>query len=85
MAKKKQPINKVKNENTFQHPEPVKVGASRKIAQPVIPTGDRRHIAAVREGAVSGEIFCRNAARRRDLGLPRLPTPEIDFVAELRS
>jgi hypothetical protein len=87
MARKKKAANKAKNEDTFQHPEPVKVGSSKKIAQPVIPTEDRRHIAAVREGRISGEEFCRNAARRRELGLRPLPAVESDisFVEELRS
>jgi hypothetical protein len=34
------------------------------------PTGNRRHITAIREGKVSGEIFCQDPKRREQLGLP---------------
>jgi len=52
----------------------------------IIPTGNRRHMTAIREGKVSGEIFCRDARRRRELGLPVIPVPEdYDFIGELRS
>ena len=34
------------------------------------PTGQRRHITAIREGKISGEVFCRDPERRAELGLP---------------
>jgi hypothetical protein len=79
--------NKAKNEKTFQHPEQVKVKQSQAISNPVIPTADRRHITAVREGTISGEAFCRDAKRRRELGLHSLPVVEDDFsfLENLRS
>jgi hypothetical protein len=75
-----------KNQDTIRHPEPVKISQqSSRIGVQAIPTGEVRHITAVRLGKVSGEIFCRDASRRRELGLPRLPDPETDFIEELRA
>ena len=33
------------------------------------PTGNRRHTTAIREGKISGEVFCRDPQRRAELGL----------------
>lgn len=49
---------------------------SAKLRNPVIPTGDVRHVAKVRTGKQSSEIFCKNDKRRAELGLPPLPKPE---------
>lgn len=34
------------------------------------PTEDRRHVAKIRFGKVSAEVFCKDPKRREELGLP---------------
>lgn len=51
----------------------------------MIPTGDVRHVAKIREGKQSSEIYCRNPKRRKELGLPPLPNPDEIFVENLRA
>lgn len=50
-----------------------------------VPTDDRRHVAKIREGKQSSEIYCRNPKRRQELGLPPLPNPDEIFVEDLRA
>lgn len=35
-----------------------------------VPTDDYRHLAKVRDGSISAEVFCRDPDRRHELGLP---------------
>lgn len=51
-------------------------GSISKNPDPVIPTGDRRHVAKIREGAQSSEIYCRDDERRAELGLLPMPKPD---------
>jgi len=48
------------------------------------PTGDPRHISHIRDGKVSAEINCRDNKRRRELGLPPIPTEEDAWIDEIR-
>jgi hypothetical protein len=36
------------------------------------PTGDRRHFSTIREGKISGETFCKDNDRRKELGLDEI-------------
>lgn len=48
------------------------------------PTGDIRHIAKIRHGKQSAEVFCRNPKRREELGLPVIKYTDDQFVEDLR-
>jgi len=75
MAKKR---TQEKRNEAASIPDPsYKIRESEPIT---IPTGDSRHIGKIREGKISGEVFCRDPDRRRDIGLPALPTPEPDYT-----
>jgi hypothetical protein len=63
---------------------PAKILTSSKEPAPQIPTYDKRHTTAIRFGRISGEIFCRDPKRRRELGYDPAPTFESDFIEELR-
>jgi hypothetical protein len=41
-----------------------------------IPTGQKRHTTAIREGKISSEVFCHNPKRREELGLPMIVVEE---------
>jgi hypothetical protein len=43
---------------------------SKLTAAILTPTQDRRHISKIRFGKISAEVFCRDAKRRKELGLP---------------
>lgn len=64
---------------------PAKILSSTKLESPAIPTGNPRHLTKVRLGRFSAESFCRDPKRRKELGLPPLPTFESDFIEELRA
>lgn len=64
---------------------PAKILSSTKLDTPAIPTGNSRHLTKVRLGRFSAEQFCRNPERRRELGLPPIPTMESDLIEELRA
>jgi hypothetical protein len=81
MAKKKGNVNSWQDSSESLKPK----AEPTKMHNPVIPTGDRRHVAAVREGRQSSEIYCRNAERRKELGLPPLPDPDSFFIEEIRA
>lgn len=54
-------------------PDPVAAGVGgRRII--IVPAADEpdayRFMSKIREGRMSGEVFCRNPERRRELGLP---------------
>ena len=57
---------------------------SKLHAQISSPTGDRRHTAKVRDGKMSGEVFCKNEKRRIELGLPIFRYSDDDYVEDLR-
>jgi hypothetical protein len=44
-----------------------------------VPTGNRRHTTAIREGKISGEVFCRDPERRNELGLPPIIVDEVIY------
>lgn len=64
--------------------QPSKILTSSKEPAPQIPTYSVRHTTAIRFGRISGEIFCRDPKRRKELGLDPVPTFESDFIEVLR-
>lgn len=47
------------------------VGGRRQIIVPAVNEPDAyRFTSKIRDGAISGEVFCRKPDRRRELGLP---------------
>jgi hypothetical protein len=63
--------------------QPSKILTSTKEPAPMIPTHDKRHVTSIRLGKISGEVFCKNPTRRKELGLDPLPLDS--FISELRA
>ena len=49
------------------------------------PTGNVRHLGKIREGKISGEVFCRDPERRFELGLPSIEVDPWIVIEELGS
>ena len=49
------------------------------------PTGNVRHLGKIREGKISGEVFCRDPERRFELGLPSVEVDPWIVIDELGS
>ena len=83
MARKKADLGAA-NKTSLDPFTPAKIHSTTKLPTQSIPTGNRKHTVAIREGRQSSEIWCRKPERRRELGLPPIPTVESDFIDELR-
>lgn len=77
MTKRRVAVEGMDGQKEFQQIEDVP--RSSMLPSPAIPTGSPRHITAIREGKISGEIFCKDPTRRQELGYPII-YPEFDEI-----
>lgn len=78
MAKRRVAIEGMDGQQEFTD---IEVPRSSMLPSPAIPTGSPRHITAIRLGRISGEIFCKDPARRQELGLPII-YPDFDLEVD---